>query len=482
MKKLFFLVSILFTMGYSHAQESQGSTNLLTPDEKVFGLSKFWQEVNYNFVYLDKIDRKVWDSTYLALIPIARETKNDWEYYKVLRKFCAVLNDGHTYITRPPIDMDQTGPKAPNEVYVPQRDCLFKDGYLMLSDIDGKIIVTVVNKNLGATIPMCSEVLKVNGLPVEQYITEYTRPYVSNSTEHIRRYQSVRNITNGVYGEHLSLTIKKPDGKMADINLTFGGTSFDFPEGKENIFRDPNKEQKLLDLEWHGNIAYIALNSFSNREIINHFKDALPEIRKAEGLVIDIRNNGGGNTDIGTAILEYLTPDDKLYGGKSRTRQNIAAFRAWGRYQSEKDTVGNEWATKAFLAARDKLYYDLGKNELTVTPAKSERIVVPTVILTGNFTASAAEDFLIYADNQRHMTRIGEKTYGSTGQPLQVSLIKGFGAGICTKEDTYADGREFVGVGIIPHIEIKPTLNDYLSKTDPALNKAIEHVKAQIKK
>ncbi len=36
--------------------------NTLTPADKVYGLSKFWQEVNYNFGYLNKVDRTMWDS------------------------------------------------------------------------------------------------------------------------------------------------------------------------------------------------------------------------------------------------------------------------------------------------------------------------------------------------------------------------------------------------------------------------------------
>jgi hypothetical protein len=43
--------------------------NTISPADKVLGLSKFWQEVNYNFVYLDKINRSSWDSAYKAMIP-----------------------------------------------------------------------------------------------------------------------------------------------------------------------------------------------------------------------------------------------------------------------------------------------------------------------------------------------------------------------------------------------------------------------------
>lgn len=49
------------------------------------------------------------------------------------------------------------------------------------------------------------------------------------------------------------------------------------------------------------------------------------------------------------------------------------------------------------------------------------------------------------------------------------------------KKDTYPDGREFVGYGIKLDIIVKRTLNDYLTKKDPVMEKAIEHLKQKLK-
>ena len=54
--------------------------NTINPAEKVYGLSQFWSDANYNFAYFDRIDKKTWDSTYLALIEEVQHTKNDYEY------------------------------------------------------------------------------------------------------------------------------------------------------------------------------------------------------------------------------------------------------------------------------------------------------------------------------------------------------------------------------------------------------------------
>jgi C-terminal processing protease CtpA/Prc len=185
--------------------------------------------------------------------------------------------------------------------------------------------------------------------------------------------------------------------------------------------------------------------------------------------------------------LKYLTNDTVFYGARNSTREHIATYKAWGTFFTEQDTSSNkpEWGmtkqeiSKFYLMSKNNYYYDF-PYETEPVKLNAKRIVVPTVLLIGHNTASAAEDFLIRADNQKHMFKIGQNTYGSTGQPLMFDLPGGGSARICTKKDTYPDGREFVGYGIKPDIEVIPTLNDYLNKKDPALDKSIEYLKQKM--
>ena len=78
--------------------------------------------------------------------------------------------------------------------------------------------------------------------------------------------------------------------------------------------------------------------------------------------------------------------------------------------------------------------------------------------------------------NQKHMKKVGQNTFGSTGQPYLFALPGGGMARVCTKKDTYPDGREFVGYGIKPDIEVVPTLNDYLQNKDATLEKALSYL------
>jgi C-terminal processing protease CtpA/Prc len=63
---------------------------------------------------------------------------------------------------------------------------------------------------------------------------------------------------------------------------------------------------------------------------------------------------------------------------------------------------------------------------------------------------------------------------------LSFKLPGGGSARICTKKDTYPDGREFVGYGVKPDIEVKRTVEDYIRKRDAQLEKAIEVVKSKM--
>ncbi len=455
MKKILLLLLLPLTV--------LAQSNKLTKADKIYGLSKFWQEVNYNFVYLNKVDRIKWDSTYKALITTIPETKTDYEYYMEMQRFCAMLKDGHTNIYMPA-----------GKDFEPM-NTMFGDYRFFIENVEDKAIITRVNLSKKDEIPIGSEVIAVNGQPTAQYIAEHVSPYISSSTDYVLKDWSISKLLQGVEGSQFEIKIKKPKGQILTLNLTHKRT-----EEKE-VFPAFPAESALLDFKWYpNNVAYVALNSFGDEKIDSLFTTKLPELYKAKAIIIDLRNNGGGSTGIGSYILKYLTNDSLLYGSRNATRQLSSAFKAWGYYTKAKDTVNNEWSKKALLTFQDNYFYHFDyaplKNKLS-----EKRIVVPTALLIGHNTASAAEDFLIYADNQKHMTKIGRNSFGSTGQPYLFDLPGGGSARVCTKKDTYPDGREFVGYGVKPDIEVTPTVKDFMANKDTTLSTAIDYLNKKIK-
>lgn len=435
----------------------------LTPSEKVYGLSKFWQEVNYNFIYFNRVDQKQWDSTYVALIEKVQKTENDYEYYRLMQRFCALLKDGHTNIY------------LPENIQANLLKTMFGDYRIFLKNIDHKAIVTRVNPSKKDILPIGSEILAVNEFPVKEYISKFVSPYISTSTSHLLEDIATAEMLMGIDGQHYQLKIKKPNGEILDLVVTHSKCT------ETELYPSDNSTFNLLDFNWHDNqIAYVALNSFQDQSIDSIFISKLPELYNAKALIIDLRKNEGGNGDYGLEILQYLIPNKKVYGAKSRTRNLISAYKAWGEMVTPQDTANNSDYSKAYLNFIGEYYYDF-PNTPTTLKTKHKRLIVPTVVLIGHSTNSAAEDFLLYAHQQPHFTKIGSPTSGSTGQPYYFTLPGGAPARVCTKQDTYPDGSEFVGHGVQPDIEVAITLSDYLNGKDPVLEKALEHLNQQLK-
>ena len=432
--------------------------NSISKSEKVYGLSKFWQEVNYNFVYLNKIDKDKWEEDYRALIDEVQKTENDYQYYRLLQKLCATLKDGHTNVFLP-----DTVDKILNITY-------FGEYRLFMRNIDNKAIVTRTNLSKKDEIPIGTEVIKVNGVDTKTYLAKEVIPYISSSTDYVLLDEATWKMFQAPEGTSFDVTFQLPNGEIKELELVHTETT------EKEVYPE-FEDRQLFEFKWiDDDIAYISLNSFSNPKIDTLFFEKLPELYKAKKLVVDLRKNGGGSTSIGRDILQYLTNDTILFGSAQQSRLHIPAYKAWGQWTALKDTVGNQWATQAYLSSRDSFYHYF-PYEVDSISLKEKRLVVPTALLIGHGTASAAEDFLIYADNQVHMIKVGEPTFGSTGQPLLFDLPGGGSARVCTKKDTYPNGEEFVGYGILPDIEVRKSLEDYLEGTDPVLEKAIDYLK-----
>lgn len=136
-----------------------------TPAQKVFALSKFWSEARRNYVRMDRVGAERWDSLYLSLIEPARRTRNDDEFYRLMQRFCAFLEDEHTFVA-----VDRNYPQSAES---------FGDGWVLsLVTIDGRVIVNEVARAKAAEVPPGSEVVSVDGRPAAECLAGGDAPRV----------------------------------------------------------------------------------------------------------------------------------------------------------------------------------------------------------------------------------------------------------------------------------------------------------------
>lgn len=451
MKKLALFHLLLFIIVQVSAQSQTGIKSVNTLEDKIYGLSLIWSEVKYNFVNIDRLNFDI-DSLYRETMKRVIETPDDIAYYRELSYFLNSLNDAHTSLFDYPesgyeeTDYPNFGTKRIGDKYYfikYKKDC---------SDSDSSL--------LGA------EIIEIEGLPTEQYVEKYVLPNITGSTLKYKLSQAGRILLNGKTNTYIKGKARCMDGRIKTFNIIRNGetirqdndiwlpqdqTSFDTP--------------KAVTVTWRDNIAILKIKRFIPASVCDEIDSAMNEINrhKCKGLIIDLRGNGGGITDVAWHLQMYLTPGDTIRSFGAQTRINSGYGRAQGNYRKEYE---------------DYYLYRAYKNEQPEIIIKKEGIKYikcPVAILIDNSCFSACEDFLIniYEVPNRPIL-IGEETAGSTGAPLVIELPHEAVARVCTIRPLFPYSSEpFVGKGIIPDIETIPDLQEVLQGKDIALEKAV---------
>lgn len=399
----------------------------LTDAEKVAGLSLFWSEARLNFPgALYRGPRVDIDSLYLAMIPQVLGPMSTWDYYVVLRRFAAAFHDSHT------------GAYAPAVL----RDSLFVRPPLTTALVEGRVLVTKVpGAELAALgLRVGDEITHIDGIPVPEYVATRVLPTVAWATPQDRDarlyfYEMLRG------PKLVPVRLRVTDGRGPAREITVPRTGY-----AATPFR-PVEGRRLA-----GNVGYVAIHTFNFDSLPWRFDSVMASLGPVGALVIDVRDNGGGNSTPGYDILRRLAT---RASGTSRMYTPLyrAAPRAWG--------VSPSW-------------YRLTGD--SITPHPTIHHTMPVAVLIGPMTFSAAEDFAAAFDQMDRGPLVGEATGGNTGQPIFFRLPGGGSAQVRTKHDTYADGTEFLGIGIQPDLPVARTIAGIRAGRDEVLEAAVRRL------
>ncbi len=172
-----------------------------------------------------------------------------------------------------------------------------------------------------------------------------------------------------------------------------------------------------------GNVGYLDLRMFAPTAMAAETAiGAMNFLANSDALIIDLRQNGGGDPDMVQLLTSYL------YGPHESVHLNSLYFRP-------ADLTHQFW-TLPFVPGKRMPDVDL-------------------YVLTSSFTGSAAEEFAYNIRNLERGTLVGETTAGAAHPGGEFRLTDDFTAFIATgRAINPVSGTDWEGVGVLPHIAV----------------------------
>ena len=193
---------------------------------------------------------------------------------------------------------------------------------------------------------------------------------------------------------------------------------------------------KILD----DHIGYVRCSSFQYGFGNGNLHEMLRTLALCDGLIIDVRHNGGG----------LLTAAEKLASIFTNTEYTAG-------YIAHKTGPGHsDFSTPM---------------SIRISPFEGLRWQKPAVILTNRKTYSAANAFVLFLKNRPNITVIGDKTGGGSGMPFTSELPNGWTLrfSACPMFDSNMQQTE---LGIDPDIKVDITAEDYAKGIDTIIEAA----------
>ncbi|HEX8161884.1 MAG TPA: S41 family peptidase [Pyrinomonadaceae bacterium] len=365
-----------------------------------------------------------WAAERARFRPLAADARTPHEFYTTLRRMLAGLRDAHTRVY------------SPGERFEWDRPTFTGVG-LSLRETGGRLVVARVEKKSEAAragVRAGQALLKVDGEPVEALVARRADEGATASTPASARLSAIARLFDGERDTTVALTLAGGDDRERVVRLR----------------RSAQTLSARLDVRRVGGVALVHFDLFT-QEIATSLVRALRDdrrLRDARGIVIDLRDNGGGEAesmiDATSAFLPAGTP--------------LGAFTDRGGR-----TVASPLTRGAMLFAADAIKPYGGA----------------LVVLTGARTASAAEIFAAALKEAGRARTVGERTCGCvlairTRHPLPDGGL----LDVSEMDYRTARGARLEGVGVAPDETAAPTRDDITRGRDPALSRAVALLRA----
>jgi len=392
--------------------------NMPYPDDgfRLLSVYKYWNMINYFFPYKHIMD-KDWNESLKENIPPFINAKNELEYELAALKMIADIKDTHANLWG--------GKDKINEI--------LGDNYpnFHVSFIENKLVIeNFYNEDSPRNGLKIGDIItRINGKKVEDIVTDNQDFYpASNQPTRLRdiSFNLLRTTSN-------SLDIEIEDNGIKLIKTIPVYNKKDI----KDFYKWYTKEENISSYRLlKNNIGYVSLKNIKDEDV-NKIKK---ELKNTKGIIVDIRNYP-------SAFMPFT----------------LGSFFTSSKTPFVKFTTGNIDYPGEFTFG-DNLYI----------PSKGKTYQGKVIVLVNEISQSAAEYTAMAFRAGDNVSIIGSTTAGADGNVSTIYLPGGLRTMISGIGVYYPDGTPTQRVGIVPDIEVKPTIKGLIEERDELIEKAIE--------
>ena len=396
----------------------------------------------YAFTEYKQID---WDAKSAEFRPRfveAEENKDVKAYLTALRDFAWSIPDGHV-----------SGPNLGEDFSFATGGGL---GIAVREVDDGRVIVNFLLEGSPAAeagIALKAEIVAIDGQPISEVISKTVAWSAPFSTEHFKRLQQLRYVTRFPVGTKVEVTFQNPgesEGQTVELEAIPERDSFSFSSfnAGRTGFEQP-VEYKLLDSGY----GYAKIYSFLDNDLLSiqlweRMIRALND-NQVPGLVIDMRQNGGGSGFLADQMAAYFF-DEPLELGNS------------GAYNEE---IGD-------------FFFDERTIDRYYLPAEDLRYHGKVTVLVGPNCNSACEFFSYDMSIQERAAIVGQYPTAGLGggveqfkMPEEEFFQMTVGRAVDMNGEIHIEGK-----GVPPTVKVPVNEETLFSEGDPILEAAIAYL------
>jgi C-terminal processing protease CtpA/Prc len=481
-KLISYLILLLFTnLAFGQAGDKHSVKNLHEDFKILRGALEESHPGIYWYRSKSELD-KAFDTAYAEL----DHEMTELEFYRILAPLISKIGCGHTWIATTESTQEKlwaTGRVLP----------------LKLKFISGEAYCVENNSSDSTSIQSGDQILKINDYTVDSLLKLSNKFSPGDGFIQIGKWRILDNVFNQFFTLYIGqpddyrIKFKKRDGQVKDIVI--GPLTLKEIETTSRI-RYPDKKQidtKNVELSFLSNdsTALLRIKEFSDWksgskkfQFGNELKAFFQKIdsSKAQNLIIDLRNNDGGNEKYGLLLYSYLT--DKPFIGYKQIDFRTTHF-SFRKYTT------TSWFQimlfKTLLRPKkinDTTYLLTNNEDIRIHEPNSNHFDGDIYVLINRGTFSTASDFAALVNSNRIATFIGEETggsyYGNTSNysflmTLPNTKIK-VNIPVARYQTNVAVNNNF-GKGVIPDHQIQYSIEDIIQGFDRELDTVLTLLK-----